>query len=464
MKKNIAIIILLSICITSFAQKKNIIQIENQPTRILIIFDASTSMNEYWQSSPKFIKARNLLYELLDSLEILQKTQKIELALRLYGHQSSYPPADCKDSKLEVAFGENNISRIRDVMAEVKPKGTTPIAYSLAQCEYDFVETTENTRNIIILITDGIEMCDGDPCEISIALQKKGIVLKPYIIGVNINLEQIDILKCMGNYFNASNENEFRQAINTIISQVTNLMAIQVNLLDINNNPTETNVAMSFHDNCSGDIRYTYLHTMNAKGKPDTLFLDLLSMYDLKVHTIPPVYKDSIKLKENIFNIIEVSTPQGTLLVDIHGKDTIANNNVKYIIRKSGLPNTIYVADAEKKQNLIIGQYDLEILTMPRIYVDGVTINQSKITKIDIPEPGDLIINFKQATFASLLYEHGDVLTNLYDFSPEMKHYKFRLQPGYYRIIFREKKHKKYIHSSEYKFRVKSGSLIIENL
>ncbi len=448
--------------LVSFAQIRNDVEPEKPLTRILFIFDASTSMVEKWEGQMKFLKAKELMFELLDSLAIIQDEQNLEVALRVYGHQSPVPPPDCLDSKLEVAFGPNTISLIKEKLDIIEPKGTTPIAYSLGQSEADFPEC-DDCRNIIILITDGLEMCQGDPCEVSLALQKKGVVLKPYIVGINLDIELANILDCMGNYFNAADEEEFMLAINTIIAQVTHLTTAQVNLLDTFGNPIETNAVLSFHDNFSGDIRYTYMHTLTESGQPDTVYLDLLSIYDLKVHTVPPVYKDSIKLIEGIHNIIEVPAPQGVLFVDIKG-DTSANSAIKCIVRKSGIPQTLYILDADKKQKLITGLYDLEILTMPRTYADAVKIEQSKLYTIDIPEPGEVIINFKNPAFGTLLHENGDILTNIYDFTPGQTHYKFRLQPGYYRIVYREQQHHKSVNTSETKFRVTSGDFRVENL
>ena len=462
MKKLVLLLTILFLAFASNAQVKNFDEPEKPLTRILFIFDASTSMIEKWEGEQKFLKAKELMFELLDSLELIQDAENLEVALRVYGHQSPVPPPDCLDSKLEVAFGNNTIGLIKEKLNTIEPKGTTPIAYSLGQSEGDFPECND-CRNIIILITDGIEMCHGDPCEVSLALQKKGVVLKPYIIGVDIDVNLTNVLECMGNYFNAANEQEFKQAINTIVAQVTNLTTVQVNLLDTYGKPLETNAVMSFHDNLSGDIRYTYMHTMNDKGKPDTIYLDLLSVYDLKVHTIPPRYKDSIKLKEGIHNIINVPAPQGVLFVDIKG-DTSINSNIKCIVRNAGIPETLYVLDADKRQKLITGLYNIEVLTMPRLYFDAVKIEQSGFNHIIIPEPGDVIINFKSPSYGTLLHEQGDLLTNLYDFKPGKTHYKFRLQPGYYRIVYREKDKHKSINTSETKFRIKSGDFRIENL
>jgi len=141
----------------------------------------------------------------------------------------------------------------------------------------------------VILITDGIEECGGDPCAVSLDLQKKGIVLKPFIIGIGKNFR--DQFECVGTYFDASNETQFRNALNIIISRSLNPTSVQVNLLDAYGKPTETNVNMTFYDHLSGLPKYNFIHSFNNKGLPDTLDIDPLITYDIVVHTIPPVQR-----------------------------------------------------------------------------------------------------------------------------------------------------------------------------
>ena len=431
-------------------------------TRILFIIDASTSMKEEWDGSEKFSIARQLLSELLDSLSQTDEYDYMEFALRAYGHQSHAPPEDCTDTRLEVPFSKNNVEAIKSRMMSIEPKGTTPIAYTLEQCADDFPEY-KGCRNIIILITDGLERCNGDPCAISMALQKKGITLRPYVIGINLNVDIADILDCVGNFYDVKEISQFKAAINEVINQVTHMTSVQVNLLDTKGISSETDAVMSFHDNMSGSIRYNYMHTMNKSGTPDTVYLDVLSTYNLKVHTIPPVFLDTIILEEGIHNIITLDAPQGILRVNISG-DNKHDRNIKCIVRKSGLLETLHILNADKKQKYLVGLYDLEILTTPRIYKYAVNIKQSEETLIQVKEPGEVIINFINPSYGSLMYENGDLLTNLFDFRPEQSQYEFRLQPGYYRIVYREKQHNKTLNSSEAAFRVKSGEIEIINL
>jgi Ca-activated chloride channel family protein len=160
---------------------------KEMPTvRILFVFDCSLSMIGKWESANKMDVSKSILSQTVDSLSQLPN---VEIALRMYGHQYSVnPKPNCEDTKLEVPFGKGNATAIKNRIKAAVPKGTTPIAYTLEQCGADF-PACANCRNIIILITDGVEECGGDPCKVSEQLQKKGIVLKPFIIGLGTDNE-----------------------------------------------------------------------------------------------------------------------------------------------------------------------------------------------------------------------------------------------------------------------------------
>ncbi len=146
---------------------------------------------------------------MVDSLENLDN---VEMALRIYGHQSPVPPQDCSDTKLEVPFGPNNASRIRQKLRFISPKGTTPIAHSLELAAGDFPPCSK-CRNIIILLTDGVEACDGDPCEVSIELQKRGIALRPFVIGIGNDPGFKETFECLGTYYDAPSQDQFRARV-----------------------------------------------------------------------------------------------------------------------------------------------------------------------------------------------------------------------------------------------------------
>ena len=437
----------------SFAQKQEEPVKPKPVTRILFVFDGSQSMYGRWQSNTKFNIASRLFTNLLDSLKNLKN---LEMALRVYGHQKQFPPQDCNDTKLEVPFSKDNVARIKHVIRSIIPKGTTPIAFSLQQCINDF-PPCDNCRNVVVLITDGIEECGGDPCAVSYELQKKGIVLKPFIIGIGKDFKES--FECVGSYFDAINEKEFRSALNVVISRALNPTSIQVNLLDINHRPNETNVNMTFYDHVSGKICYNLIHSLNSKGLPDTLEIDPLLTYDIVVHTIPPVRKDSVTITSGIHNIIGIDAPQGFLGFKTGGNSTI--KNLPCIIRKKGSNETINVQDFDQVEKYLIGEYDAEILCLPRITVSDIRIAQSHTTSVEIPLPGIAVIQKSTNGYGSLYIETNKNLTWLYNLkdTPQQQETLY-LQPGKYRVVFRSKYSNRASYTIEKSFDVEPGQTV----
>jgi len=446
---------------TTTAQTHNYYTKKEAPkvqTRILFIFDASLSMIGEWQSDRKITIARNLLSDMLDSLKYLEN---IDVALRVYGHQKNYPPQDCDDTKLEIPFGSDNaFEKIKHKLKTINPKGTTPIARSLEAAGNDF-PPCDHCRNIIILITDGLEECDGDPCAVSLALQKQGIILKPFVIGIGKNF--LEEFECIGTYYDAASEEEFRKALNIVISQALNSTSCQVNLLDINGNPVETNVNMTFYDNFSGKMIYNYMHTLNARGFPDTLTVDALLNYRIHVHTIPPVFIDSLKLIPGQHTTVAADAPQGYLKLQIGTNPKMAQQ-FNCIIRKHNDMQTLNVQNFTETEKYIVGTYDLEILTLPRIYVESVEINQSKTTTVQIPTPGNCTFEMPAVGFASLYVNNGTELEWVYNLRAKALRETLILQPGYYKVVYRSKFHNKSFYTVEKSFEVISNKSIKVNI
>ncbi len=419
-------------------------------TRILFVYDASQSMLGLWQSDRKISIATKLMSQLLDSL---RGVPNLQLGLRVYGHQKTYPPQDCNDSKLEIPIGVGNVDKIKNKLKTINPKGTTPIAASLEAAGSDFVPM-DNCRNIIILITDGLEECNGDPCAVSIALQKKGIVLKPFIIGIGRNFA--DAFKCVGTYFDATTEKDFSNALKVVISQALNSTTAQVNLLDTEGKPTETNVGMTFYDNFSGTIKYDFVHTINDAGLPDTLILDPLMTYDVVVHTIPPVSKDSVKLTPGKHTIIALSTPQGSLKLKITG-DLPSVKNLQCIVRQHGKMETLNVQNFDQVTKYLTGKYDLEILSLPRFEVKDVAISQSHTTTVELPMPGIAVIGNTLVGYGALYLAENNTLKWIYNLNEDGDPETLYMLPGKYRLIFRSKRATHSVYTIDKSFKIESG-------
>ncbi len=429
--------------------------------RILFIFDDSYSMYAPWNSNAKIEVAKKIMGEFLDSLS---KEPNLEIALRCYGHTTFFKPErNCKDSRLEVPFADvkSNSLKIKQRIQRLEPLGTTPIAYSLGECVNDFTPCT-NCRNIVILITDGIEECNGNPCQVSIELQKKGIFLRPFVIGVGLNVTFADVFACMGKFYDVSNEANFKDVLKLVITEAISQTSVEVDLLDILKKPTETDVDMTFYEAGTSKVKYNYLHTINHRGNPDTLVLDPDLKYDLTVHTIPPQEKKDVSIIRGKHNIITLDAPQGFLRLELEGAPGKYIPNT--IIRKSGEMNTLNVQDFGKTEKYIVGKYDLEIFTLPRIYLKDVEIKQSSTNSIKIPTSGSVLFSKQNKGYGSVYTDDGKTVTWVCNFNNALQNEIIYLQPGKYKTVFREDFAKETLKTIERNFEVKSGTAMAVKL
>lgn len=430
---------------------------QKQINRILFIFDDSYSMYAPWNAEPKINVAKRVMAKIMDSI---QSIPDLEIALRCYGHTTFFQPVkNCKDSKLEVPFAPAHINapKIKQVINQLEPKGTTPIAYSIAQAEQDF-SPCSNCRNIVILITDGVEECEGNPCTVSAMLQKKGIFIRPFVIGIGLDMKFADALGCMGKFIDVSNEQNFYPAMRNVLVEALTRTTVQVNLLDSYKKPTETDVVMTFYNSKNHEPIYNYVHTLNNYGRPDTLVLDPDITYDIDVFTLPMIRKKNISIEKGKHNIISIDAPQGYLQLQIEG--SISDYFPTTIVKRSGDTTIINVQEFGKTEKYIVGKYDLEILTLPRIYLKNVEIKQSHTNTIKIPASGSIFISKPAKGYGSIYLDNGKTLEWVCNLNNEMDIENIYLQPGKYKLEFRYVHQKQMLKTIEKSFEIKSKESI----
>lgn len=400
-------------------------------TRILFLVDGSGSMLAQWEGKTRMDRAKEILTDLVDSLAAVDN---LELGLRVYGHQYHRKYQKCNDTKLEVPFSPNNHSKLKTSIQGIRPQGVTPLALSLEQAANDFPES-DNVRNVLIMITDGLESCDGDPCAISIALQRNHIFLKPYVIGIGLEEDYQREFDCLGKFINAKDVSSFQGALNKVITQTMSTPSVRVDLLDIHGKATETNVNMSFENAYTGVTEYDYVHHILPNGVSDEVELDPVPTYNLVVHTTPKVVKRNITLDDPGLNVIKVKTPQGSFQVNMRGQNEY--KNLQVIIRQKGNGEIIYHGNVSEEIKLLVGHYDVELLTMPRIK-RSIQVEQSKKTTLDVQSPGRMNITQNQPGYGSVYaLDKNKNATWLYNLNPASPQESRALQPGDYKLVFK---------------------------
>lgn len=439
MKKLFFFILLYILILPGTAQKRNI-------TRVLFIFDVSRSMSGLWEGLQKMEKAKQIFFRLVDSLSV---NKNYQFALRAFGHTVRYPPGNCSDTRLLVPFGSPQaLAKMKQLIQKFSPTGITPIEHSLTMAANDFPNA--EATNVIILITDGIEECGGDPCRARALLRSRGIELKPFIVGIGLSKEQIKTYDCVGKFIHSENPT-IVQDIQKDIHEFQNMKtSFQVNLLNSKNQPEETNTNLTFWDSACTIYSHNYIHTKNFSGNPDTLRLPLKKTR-VQVHTIPPKFSEYTEIVPGKHSVISVSVPQGSLLVT--RPDGVFNHNeiLKFIVRHRAGKQTLHVQPVNTIEKYIVGSYDLEILTLPRIYMYDIPVAENTLQKISIPNDGLLTVKTLEAGDGCILQITPNGLEWVINLQRKNLQ-EFYLQPGKYVLTWRSARLKSSLYTIEKKF------------
>lgn len=196
-------------------------QAQGTPPRedVILVLDASGSMWGQIDGEAKITIARNVVGELLEDLPETRR-----LGLVAYGHTRK---GDCNDIETLAEVGASR-AEIRRAVEAINPKGMTPISASVRfaaeQLRYTEMPAT------VILVSDGEETCNLDPCEVGTALEASGVNFTAHVIGFDIENEAHRAqLQCLaentgGIYVNASNSAELADALEQTVAEAPEMV------------------------------------------------------------------------------------------------------------------------------------------------------------------------------------------------------------------------------------------------
>lgn len=178
----------------------------------MFVIDSSGSMKALVEGKTKMDTAKQVFNDLAETLPPNSK-----IGLLAYGHRSKN---DCKDTELLIPLSPFQADLFRQKVQNLQPLGQTPISYSLRQ-------SAENLRGkpgtkSIILISDGEETCQEDPCAVAAELKKAEIELQIHVIGFGIEKAATKKqLACIaettgGTYTDATNAQELKTTLENV--------------------------------------------------------------------------------------------------------------------------------------------------------------------------------------------------------------------------------------------------------
>ena len=180
----------------------------------ILVLDASGSMWGALQGRTKIELAR-------DAVDSMLKTWPADEALGLiaYGHRRK---GDCADIETLRAPDGFDAPALRSAVTALTPKGMTPISAAVRQAAEQLKYTERKAT--VILVSDGEETCNADPCALGAELERLGVDFTANVIGFDLPDGKARAqLQCLasntgGRYVEARNAAELTAALGDVAS------------------------------------------------------------------------------------------------------------------------------------------------------------------------------------------------------------------------------------------------------
>jgi Ca-activated chloride channel family protein len=184
--------------------------------RAIIILDASGSMWAQIDGKSRIEIARETLNTVLKGVP-----DSLELGFMAYGHRQKN---SCADIELLVPPAAGTAAEISQAAAGISPKGMTPLSAAVKQAA-ELLKYTEN-KATVILITDGLETCNADPCALATELEQTGIDFTVDVVGLGLTAKEGKQVACLadntgGKYFQASDAKGLTDALTQTVAAVS---------------------------------------------------------------------------------------------------------------------------------------------------------------------------------------------------------------------------------------------------
>ncbi|MBZ9976727.1 vWA domain-containing protein [Mesorhizobium sp. BR-1-1-10] len=176
--------------------------------KVIIILDASGSMWAQIDGKPKLEIARESLRTVLQSVPADD-----EIGFMAYGHREK---GSCDDIQLIVPPQAGSASAISAAADSMKFLGKTPLTAAVKQAA-EALKYTED-KATVVLITDGLETCGGDPCALGKELEASGVDFTADVVGFGLTADEGKQIACLadntgGKYIQASDEKALQEAL-----------------------------------------------------------------------------------------------------------------------------------------------------------------------------------------------------------------------------------------------------------
>ena len=184
----------------------------NAADRTIIVLDASGSMWAQIDGKSRIEIAKETVRTVVGNLP-----PDREIGLMVYGHRDK---GSCEDIELVVPPAAGTSAAIIAATNKISPKGKTPLSAAVKQAAEALKYTEEKAT--VILVTDGLETCNADPCALGAELEKAGVDFTAHVVGFGLSEAEGKKVACLatntgGQYIQASDAKSLTKALTTTV-------------------------------------------------------------------------------------------------------------------------------------------------------------------------------------------------------------------------------------------------------
>lgn len=353
-----------------------LLQAQNSPSNIYFILDGSGSMWQKVDGAFKIETARKVLKNLARKLP-----SETKVGLVAYGHREK---GNCDDIETLIPFGKINAASFSEVVDGINPVGKTPITASIKET-IELIKTN-GEQSTIILISDGLETCSGDPCETVALAKQEGLPFVLHVVGFGLEEDDVSSLECTaqaggGLYFDVKNANDLTQALDQAIETPSEELGAYLSVKAVANGKL-TDVSIRAYK--ANDSKYPITSRTYRSAKTNPRILALApGLYQVKVKALEfdgevEISLDQLKLVEGDTLVKELDFSSGTISVGVTKNGELADATVSVYqhgtskeVDKSRTYNTSKTNP--KSFELTPGVYDIAVKLLQ---VTGVTVEK----------------------------------------------------------------------------------------
>lgn len=155
-----------------------------EPQPVVLIVDSSGSMAADLDGRPRLDVAREVI-----AAEAGRWAAGASLGVVAYGHRRT---GDCGDIETLLPVGARKEGELAETLDRLRARGKTPLSAAMVQAA-----GLLPTGGSIILVSDGLETCDADPCAVAQGLVAANLDLRIFVIGLGLTPPELAALQCI---------------------------------------------------------------------------------------------------------------------------------------------------------------------------------------------------------------------------------------------------------------------------